>query len=115
MFYRFHQNNSGGWFAEDDDVAITVHIEANSAEEANQIAQQHGIYFDGVADGQDCDCCGDRWNETSEWDGSEEIEISKYDKLWVKNGEVYAYVYMLDGTKKTLTKGEHDESVSSGT
>ncbi len=112
MFYKFRQNNSGGWFVIDDQVAITVFIEANSAEEANQLAQQHGIYFDGVADGQDCECCGDRWNGVSEADGSEEIEIGKYDGMWVKKGSLSAYVYMLDGTKKTLNKGEQDESIS---
>ena len=29
--------------------------------DANDIAQGNGIYFNGVADGIDCDCCGDRW------------------------------------------------------
>ena len=109
MFYKFRQNNSGGWFEVDDQVAITVFIEANSAEEANQIAQQHGIYFDGVRDEKDCACCGDRWYEASESNGSEEIEIGKYDGMWVKKGSLSAHVYMLDGTKKTLIKGEHDD------
>jgi hypothetical protein len=106
MFYRFHQNNSGGAFDKDDKVAVTVHIEANSAAEANQIAQQHGIYFNGVDDEIDCECCGDRWYEVDESGGSEEVYTSEYDDMWVQNGEVYAYVYMLDGTKKELIKGE---------
>ena len=104
MFYRFRQNNSGGSFIEDDNVSIRVHIEANSAEEANQLAQTHGIYFDGVRDEIDCECCGDRWYEANESDGYEEVHTSEYDDMWVKSGEVYAYVYLLDGTKQVLKK-----------
>ena len=44
----------------------TLHIEAKSAEQANQLAEQHGIYFDGVERGIDCDCCGDRWTRVTE-------------------------------------------------
>ena len=57
-FYRFHQNNSGGYF----DGPVNVIVEARSGSEANQIAQDRaGIYFDGVEKGFDCECCGDRW------------------------------------------------------
>ena len=58
MFYYFNQNNSGGGF---DLKAEAVIVEANSADEANTIAQTVGVYFDGVAIDEDCECCGDRW------------------------------------------------------
>ena len=34
--------------------------------EANTKACDIGIYFDGVANGADCECCGDRWRESDE-------------------------------------------------
>ena len=68
-FYHFRQNNSGGRFAVNNDVDVHVLIEANSAEEANSIAESKGIYFHGVEDGMDCDCCGDRWSAVDESDG----------------------------------------------
>lgn len=60
-FYEYHQNNSGGRF--DLELGENVYIQATTADEANSIAQNNGIYFDGVEDGRDCQCCGDRWYE----------------------------------------------------
>jgi hypothetical protein len=57
MYATYIQNNSGGSF-----IGIKVIIiEADSLEEADSIAESHGIYFDGVDTGADCECCGDRW------------------------------------------------------
>jgi hypothetical protein len=66
MFFTFTQNNSGGFFDEDEEKGIGhyVIVEANSAEEANTRAESIGIYFNGCDDGLDCDCCGDRWSPT---------------------------------------------------
>jgi hypothetical protein len=61
-FYEFRQNNSGGSFNVDNNVAHMVLIEANDYGEAITIAESLGIYFDGVEDGMDCECCGDRWS-----------------------------------------------------
>lgn len=61
MFYTFRQHNSGGSFHHDDNLSIEVVIEADDCIEANNIAESLGIYFNGVEDGLDCDCCGDRW------------------------------------------------------
>lgn len=60
MFYTYVQNNSGGWFLHDGKrgIARYVIIEADSAEEADNIAEQIGLYFDGAGD---CPCCGHRW------------------------------------------------------
>ena len=58
-FYEFYQNNSGGYF--DTSVPLCLWVEASSAEEACAIAEEHGVYFDGVDKGIDCECCGDRW------------------------------------------------------
>lgn len=58
MFYAFRQNNSGGAFA---GPAVTVIVEADSFEEANDNSHAVGVYFD---DGMviDCSCCGARWS-----------------------------------------------------
>jgi hypothetical protein len=65
-FYTFRQNNSGGFFIGPKYVIVR----ANSVEEANEKAEQYAeVYFDGVRDGKDCHCCGNRWYRASEYDG----------------------------------------------
>ena len=56
--FQFRQNNSHGrWIGPKN-----VVIQADNAADANDIAaNSRDIYFDGVAKGIDCDCCGDRW------------------------------------------------------
>lgn len=60
-WFTFRQNNSGGSFDRNENVSEHVCIQAPSASEANDIAENLGIYFNGVEDGMDCECCGDRW------------------------------------------------------
>jgi hypothetical protein len=62
MFYQFTQSLSGGFFIGERNVIV----EAETPEEANRIAEQNGIYFDGIETGEDCECCGERWSRTSE-------------------------------------------------
>lgn len=68
MFYRYHQNNSGGSFSHDERAGIgyEVAIEADSADEANFRAENIGLYFDGNGD---CACCGSRWSSAYDWLG----------------------------------------------
>ena len=56
-YFKFRQNNSFGHFVG----TPLIFVQADNAADANSIAQDHGVYFNGVADGIDCDCCGDRW------------------------------------------------------
>lgn len=77
MFYEYRQNNSGGGFvfAKTSGISVYVIVEANSLDEANERAEGIGLYFDGVDNGHDCSCCGDRWSEP--WKrGTERPEIS---------------------------------------
>lgn len=67
-FYEFMQNNSHGRTDEDENLAAFVFIEAESADTANEKLIALGGYFDGVASGPDCECCGDRWVRASEYD-----------------------------------------------
>ena len=103
MFFEFNQNNSGGDFVVDDRVCHHVIIEASSADQANEIAEAVGIYFNGVDDGVDCDCCGDRWYP--QWGsaaGTEDPLIygqdpTKYVDRFTEAGEVYCRIYYKDG------------------
>lgn len=61
MFYCYDQNNSSGVWHVDEKLSPMLFIEADSAEQANEIAESLGCYFDGVKQGRDCPCCGDRW------------------------------------------------------
>jgi len=71
-YFEFRQNNSGGHFISDDNVAHSVVIEAENYDEAVDKALDIGIYFDGVENDIDCPCCGDRW-----YDSENEIELPR--------------------------------------
>lgn len=82
MYFTYRQNNSGGSFTVDRAKGIGhfVIIEASNAFTANLRAEHLGLYWDGVSEGTDCGCCGDRWDpmETEgEWAdvGSDTPEI----------------------------------------
>lgn len=67
-WYKFSQNNSGGKVKG----PLQVWVEAYDRDDANYFAEKEGtIYFDGVANGNDCSCCGDRWHRVE----------SKYDEF----------------------------------
>lgn len=105
-FYSFNQNNSGGSFSvsEKDGISEYVIIEATSAENANNIAEGIGIYFNGCNEGMDCSCCGDRWYSVDERDGEDvpsiygtPIELSK--KSIFRDS---VFVHYLDSTFKKI-------------
>lgn len=73
-WYCFVQNNSGGGFIVDDKVCHRLFIEAESFDDAVSKAEDLGCYWEGVANGIDCPCCGDRWNQ---WD-RDPIDLDKY-------------------------------------
>jgi len=114
-FYEFCQNNSGGNFHVDDKICHRLFIEAKNSFEANAIAEDLGIYFDGVENDIDCSCCGDRWNESwnhiniekwkeegydvsiySHYENSEQLWYDKYGKYiiikkpeWINKDKSY--------------------------
>ena len=65
MFYTYYQNNSGGFY----DGPKYVIVEAGSAEQADAVAVDNGVYFDGVRRGRDSDISGDRWLRATESHG----------------------------------------------
>jgi hypothetical protein len=68
-FFNFKQNNYRFSCMTSKTFGFHTIIEANDLQQAIQIAEKNGIYFDGVSKGLDCDCCGDRWlNSPEEYD-----------------------------------------------
>ena len=113
MYYDYRQNNSGGNFDIDDRVAVNVIIEADSAEEADAIAETKGLYFDGCDNGSDCHCCGDRWYRAWSGDGKTTPEIYSQTadsfvaggaNAWEQPGQPAVHIYHLDGRKETLLR-----------
>jgi hypothetical protein len=75
-FYRYNQNNSSGSFSGD---YVNIIIEAEDSDEADSIAESNGVYFNGVEDEIDCDCCGDRWSRAwTDWDKEPSIYSDKH-------------------------------------
>lgn len=110
MFYTFRQNNSGGKFEIDKSIKHYIIVEADNAKEANTFAEYLGIYFDGVEDGYDCPCCGDRWSRVDEYD-AEKIpslyghNIIGYQNKWLE-GDEYIIYYKNGDVKTGKIKGE---------
>lgn len=105
-FFTYNQNNSGGFFVINKEKGIGeyVIVEAMNLNDADARAEAIGLYFNGVEDGMDCGCCGDRWYSPYD-DGSEEPLI--YDRTpedykngdnWSKNKTIA--VHYLDGEVK---------------
>jgi len=65
-FYEFTQNNSGGSFVTNKKLCHRLVIEAVKESDAEEKAFDMGVYYNGVEDGRDCGCCGDRWSSPSE-------------------------------------------------
>jgi hypothetical protein len=87
-FYSFRQNNSGGFFKELENGMFHLIVEADSEEEANEIAQENGVYFDGCKEGLDCECCGDRWYSTTSYSFVNEDELSDYENYLIVRKEI---------------------------
>jgi hypothetical protein len=104
-FYTFDQNNSGGSFQENDKVCELVIVEAYSADHANLLADDIGIYFEGCSNGLDCSCCGDRWHPVDDRDGYD--VPSHYGKditeVYASSYRRKAIIHYLNGTIKKFT------------
>lgn len=91
-FFRFRQNNSGGSFVQNDKVDVTVFVEAEDADAANERAESIGLYFDGCRVGRDCSCCGDRWYRA--WENS---ALTHAEMLEEYDWDTDRVVYYADG------------------
>ena len=90
-----------------------------SAEEANERAQELRIYFGSVSRGIDCECCGNRWDPTTDNSARTNVlaaakkraEMSLAYSVWPywadKDVGGYMLFYFRDG-RKLLLKTPHD-------
>ena len=99
MFYTFSQNNSFGDFEVDHARGISefVTIEAESADQANERAEEIGLYFDGCDKGWDCECCGDRWLRVDEYIATENPEVYGRNPHGFRLGSDYVSIKWVDG------------------
>lgn len=113
MFFTFDQNNSDGKFHINNTLAVSMIMEANSAQEANSYAEGIGLYFNGSITGIDCKMGGDRWS--AQWvnePGTEEpvideIPVNVFNCRWTQRGGIYCRVFKLDGSVDEYIKGKH--------
>lgn len=112
MFFEFDQNNSGGVFRVDDRVCHRLFIEADSRAEAIEKAEDLGCYWDGVDNGLDCPCCGDRWSLPYSFIGDDQLSSYGVSALsiadWRRKYGRYAIVkppYKEQGRIYSLVKG----------
>lgn len=96
-FYTFNQNNPGGRLHVNNHLDCYVIIEANTLEEAIYIAKCIGIYFNGVDEGRDCECCSDRWYHPDAYDQPSVYGEDVFNNLrFFKNEEIV--IHYLNGT-----------------
>lgn len=99
MFYTYDQNNSGGYFIENDDVREYLIIEADSVDEAND------KMYDVTEDYSEfCTCCGARWSSFWGEEGKEEpmiydIPVNDVVKEMFTNSCI---IYYKNGDKKIV-------------
>lgn len=96
MFYHFRQNNSGGSFTVDHTrgISVNVIVEGETLDEITERAKNIGLYFNGVNEGCDCECCGDRWYEP--WGEGDAVPLINGQDI--SNGVCGGgYIHYLDG------------------
>ena len=99
-WYHVSQNNTGGTFRVDDNLAYHVFFQATSAKHAEAIA-------DDILDNSgSCSCCGNRWD--TYWDEDDGYDVpsvygdpyiperGKYKFCYVESAD-YARLHYLDG------------------
>lgn len=102
MFYEIRQNNSGGVFVIDENLCNFIYIEAESENQAFEIAERLGCYWE---DEGDCECCGPRWPKyTTEYTACAVEQQAQYvaDEYKFLSRKPVARIFYADGTVKTF-------------
>jgi hypothetical protein len=104
-FFTFNQNNSGGSFDEDkaSGIGYRVCIEAVDAAHALARAEGIGLYFNGCADGIDCECCGDRWSNYIDDDDVAETP-TQYGGPITGGWGISSFIHYLDGRVEEVSE-----------
>lgn len=103
-FFAYDQNNSGGSYSIDENQGIgkVVVIEAENASDANEKAEEIGLYFDGK---HDCECCGNRW-----WKKYNDDEMIEFDDILHWNRQSPVYVHTLNGKLFIVNVDKHEST-----
>lgn len=98
-FVTFRQNNSGGYFYQNDEVDVYVIIEGY---DLWQIEAKARKVFEDYRDY--CPCCGQRWNDSwiDEDDMTDEPMIYGKSVYSYKSGGYKVIIYYLDGRKEIV-------------
>lgn len=105
-WFGFSQNNSGGYFEENENVCEYVIIQAHNAQEAISIGEQ---FMDNSGS---CPCCGDRWSfyvDDSDGTDSPSIYGEPIDKMTKSWAIEKAILHYYDRTKKVYVFGASHE------
>lgn len=103
-WFTYNQNNSGGYFIDNDDVSHLICVQAENAEAANtqayQITEEYGEF---------CECCGERW-DISERDQDGADVPTQYDKPLTESEASHyrqtAVLHFATGEKRKVRIGE---------
>lgn len=98
-WWVFDQNNSGGYFIQNDDVTHYVAIQAVDVKHAQARAED---IFCGYS--EYCDCCGERWSldYADEEDGTEVPEVygTPYTEFVKSHYRQEIILHYVDGSKE---------------
>ena len=109
MFYTYGQNNSGGYFMQDDNVDQYICVEANSPSEADAIVTEI------VEDYHErCECCGPRWYiDASERDGQEVPSLYRQPitEREAGYGQDTVIIYYANGVREKYDVKKHESTI----
>ena len=92
-YYRYDQNNSGGFYYQSDYLDKVVFVEAKNVEQANRRMKELGFF-----DLSYCECCGQRFYRL--FDDRNSVSPSEFEKF--KEGDKRAVVYSMGKPKSEL-------------
>jgi len=103
LFYTFSQNNSGGYFVEDNKRGVCeyVIVEAESALAAIQKLSVIGEDVDNFW--SYCSCCGERWSDYMEDEDGKDVPSIYNEPVSTLNADSFrsrCFVHYADGTFK---------------
>ena len=114
--YVYWQNASGGYLKEirktykDDMLILPVKCMGATTYDYKHLAvadkkiTPNEVYFDGVEEGLDCPCCGDRWSRLGDWNKKEKIYIyENLEEFEKSKPERFGYYVILSELKKADT------------
>lgn len=106
-WWVFDQNNSGGYFIQNDDVDHYVAIQAINVQHAKQRAED---IFDDYS--EFCHCCGERWYlwGVDEEDGKAVPHVydTPYTEVEPRRYRQNIILHYVDGTKEKYVFGEQE-------